>query len=135
MKAKGWVCITAFFIMIALFGCQAQSPASPRIVASVTVNWDREGHSFTRHYTDTEKMEAVLEYLRLLKTEQPAEAVFEYPEDASYCITVSLLDGTAHTYRQQQHRFFRREQMPWQEISPAQAAQLYGVLRQNKSDL
>jgi len=122
-----WVCC--------LFGCKAKTPSVPRVVSSVTVDWNRDGHSFTRYYTDLQKMEAVLLHLRLAQTEVPPEAVPEAVTNSVYKITVSLIDGTQHHYQQQQHRFFRFEQEPWQSISPERAAQLYTLLRQNKSDI
>lgn len=122
-----WICC--------LFGCKAKKPPVPRVVSSITVVWNRDGHNFTRYYTDIQKMEDILLYLRLAQTEEPPETAPEVPSDSAYHITVSLINGTKHHYLQQQHRFFRREQEPWQSISPELAAELYALLRHNKSDL
>lgn len=135
MKKKGFTFIFLCLSFLSLFGCGAEAPSSPRVVSSITVDWNRNGYHFSRHYTDAQKMEDILLYLRYAQTKEIPEADPEALPGSVYEITVVLMDGKKHIYRQQHHQFFRREQDPWQSISPELAIQLYALLRQNKSDL
>ena len=126
-----------FFLCLFLLsfsGCKAETEPTPRVVSGVRVDWQRKGVHFSRHYTDTKKVEALLLYLRLLKTEIPEADPYRQADNV-YTITVRLLDGREHRFQQQQHRYFRIEQAPWQQIPPGQAEGLYDLLRVLESDL
>ncbi|MBO5868543.1 MAG: hypothetical protein J6Q54_06530 [Oscillospiraceae bacterium] len=121
------------FVFLIMGGCKAYTRPTPRIVSAITIDWTREGVPLSRHYTDTKKIEDILLYLRLLKTEVPEAA----PQNATgdiFKITVKLINGKTHVCQQRQHRYFRWEQAPWQAISPEQASKLYGLL-EVQSDL
>ena len=124
------LCLTIFM----LCGCQKSTRPLCRFVTQVDISCDHGNIPIRRHYTSTEKMEAVLLYLRLLR---PGSAPLVDPdkEDADiYQITVSLSDGEQHIYRQKDHRYFRIENYGWQSISPERASRLYELLRHLQSD-
>lgn len=135
MKKKNLLLIAMIFVIAAMYGCQSQEKPLCRVVTQVDIACDHEGIPIRRHYTDTEKMEAVLLYLRLLN---PGGAPTKNPDqiDADiYEITVSLSDGHKKVYRQKDHRYFREAIGGWQSIAPDRAARLYTLMRHYGSDL
>lgn len=130
--------IVLFFLCISvscLWSCKAGNTPQPRVVTQVDIDWSREGVPISRHYTDTEKMEAILLYLRLVRQEGPPKTNPDELDGETYRIAVSLSDGQQHIYQQKKHRYFRRDSQPWQTISAEQAARLYALMRQYQSDL
>ena len=119
---------------LVLTGCKAEkvTPGS-RVVTGVQVTFQEEDAQLFRHYTQEQKMEYVLLYLRLLKKDGIAEP---QPDTArrEYCITVTHADGSCAVYRQRAHRYFSVDGRPWENIAPAQAAELYRILRYVPSD-
>lgn len=135
MKKKILVLLTISLAVAAMCGCQRTRRPLCRVVTQVDIACDHEGLPIRRHYTDTEKMEAVLLYLRLLR---PGDAPATDPEriDADvYEITVSLSDGQQKVYRQKDHRYFRDALNGWQNVAPERAARLYNLMRHYESDV
>lgn len=135
MKKKSLLLIATIFVIAAMCGCQKRKKPLCRVVTQVDIACDHEGIPIRRHYTDTEKMEAVLLYLRLLR---PSGAPGKDPDEIDadiYEITVSLSDGQKRIYRQKDHRYFREAVGGWQSIAPDRAARLYTLMRHYESDL
>ena len=135
MKKKISLFFVACFAAACLCGCQKSKRQLCRYVTQVDIYCDHDGLPIHRSYTDTEKMEAALLHLRLLR---PGGAPLVDPEtvDADlYEICVILSDGERHVYKQKDHRYFRSEGNGWQTIPPEQAAGLYTLLRHYQSDL
>jgi hypothetical protein len=124
-----------WFSAIILSGCvKKDAPSLCRVVTQVDISCQQENLLLQRHYTDLEKMEYVLLYLRLLKTQgKPDEAPQTQIGDI-YHITVSLSDGSKRSYLQMAHRYFSRDSRPWELIDPKQAAGLYYLMQKLPSD-
>lgn len=135
MKKKKCIFLITCLWALALFGCRSTPRVQCRYVTAVDITCDHGDAPIRRHYTDTEKMEAVLIYLRLL---QPGGAPAKDPDavDADvYEITVSLSDGHHRVYQQKDHRFFRNLTGGWQTVSPGHCHGLYTLMRNYESDL
>ena len=126
-------CFAAFF----LFGCQKQDQPRPRcrVVTQIDIVCQDQEQTVQRHYTDEEKMRAVLLYLRLLRVGRPAEIDPDTITADVYQITVHLSDGTQKVYSLKDHRFFKKETGGWLSIPPQQAADLYRLIWFYDSDL
>lgn len=136
MKKNLKLFLLFFFTAFIVSGCRANNTPVPlcRVVTGVDISCRQEHMLIRRHYTDHKKMQSVLLYLRLLDTQTASGVDPARIHDDVYEITVHLSDGNQHVYRQAAHRYFRRGSQPWQVIDPAQAAQLYSLMRQFPSD-
>ena len=122
--------------LVFLPGCKgASSPnALCRVVTQVDITGREKDVSIHRRYTDTQKMQWVLIYLRTLK---PGIKPQFPPEDAlgeTYEISLKFSDGSEKIYRQADHRFLSQDFHPWQSIAPGRAAGLYALMRAFPSD-
>ena len=128
-----------FFVtsLSALFmgGCaKVQKEAVFRVVTGVEISCQKEDVQIFRSYTDTEKMEYVLLYLRLLKP-LGRPTVDPTTVDADiYEITLQLSDGARKVYRQKDHRYLSADSGFWLTIDPAQAEGLYRLMRNIPGD-
>ena len=127
--------LIACFSFLTLCIC-TEKPAQPtlRVVTGVDISCNHKDVPIRRHYTDSDKMEYVLLYLRLL---QPTTTSQYEPESANadiYEITLQLLDGSHRIYRQKDHRYLCQGEGPWQAIAPEQAEGLYRLMRKLPSD-
>lgn len=131
-KIRVLLCVFLFL----LSGCRRDGPPKPacRVVTGVDISFRYEDMRLQRHYTNSEKVESVLLYLRLLKPLGKASHAQELPEEDLYEITVHLSDGSDRIYRQKAHRYFSRPERPWEQIDPGQASQLYQLMRHYPSD-
>ena len=135
MKKKTAFIFLLWITVLLLWGCGKEPRQQCRYVTQIDITCDHDGLQIHRLYKDTEKMEAMLLYLRLLHPGGPPATDPDIVDADIYEIKVSLSDGTQHLYSQKDHRYFRREQMGWQSISAEKAAQLYTLLRHYQSDL
>lgn len=131
---------TLFFIVLCLAvttlcACQKKQRQLCRYVTEVEISCDYNGLPIHRRYTENQKMEAVLLYLRLLRPGKPPPQSPDTIDAAVFEIKVSLSDGQHRTYRQKDHRYFREAESGWQSIEPEKASWLYTVLRHYQSDL
>ena len=129
-----------FFLILSLIsvffcGCQRETPPLCRVVTQIDVFCDHNGVPIRRTYRETEKMEAVLLYLRLLDSGKAPDIDPDTVDADVYEITVSLSDNNQHCYRQKDHRYFQRELNGWEQIPAEQASMLYAVMRYYPSDL
>ena len=123
------------FFVILLSGCTAKGTQPLcRVVTQVDISCQKEDVQIRRHYTDSQKMEYVLLYLRLLKPLGTPDTDPDQVDADVYEITVQLSDGEQKIYRQKDHRYLSQSGHPWKTIDPAQAAGLYQLMRQLPSD-
>ena len=129
------------FVMIALFatilcGCgKKNASTAPNFVTQVDISCQQNGKNFSIHYTDSEKVEAVLLYLRLLKSGRLPKQAPPAQDNSIYEIHVRLSNGESRLYKQVDHRFIWRKKTGWNAIPAEQAAGLYTLLRHYPSDL
>lgn len=125
------------FSAVIMCGCGTNNtPAQPlcRVVTQVDISCRKEHMLIQRHYTDTEKMEYVLLYLRLLKPLGKPDTDPDALDKDVYEITVHLSDGNRRIYRQKAHKYFSWDSRPWEMINSAQASGLYALMEHLPSD-
>ncbi|MBR4863784.1 MAG: hypothetical protein IKU07_04345 [Oscillospiraceae bacterium] len=118
-----------------LSGCASKNTAPiVRVVTGVEITCQHKDVQIRRAYTDMQKMEYVLLYLRLL---EPIGRPKTDPGAVSgdvYEITLQLSDGSKKVYKQKDHRYLAAGKAPWQEIAPEQAEGLYRLMRKIPDD-
>ena len=125
------------FFAIIMSGCgdhDTQVKTSDHIVTQVDVLCQQEHIRIQRHYTNNEKMESVLLYLRLLNPQGTPDANPNLLEKDVYEITVHLSGGKKRVYRQTAHRYFSKDFQAWEMIEPGKAFELYHILQKFPSD-
>lgn len=105
-----------------------------RLVVRVDVVGNTGSSILEKTYTHQEKMEAILNYLRLIKQRGPADSDPEQFAGESYTITLHLSDGSKQIYRQHANRFLSKDAQPWRNIDPEHAGFLYPLLQAMPSD-
>ena len=114
----------AFFCCLMLCACD-KKPTAPNLVTKISVT---DSTGLTHAYTEPQKMEVLLYYLRAL---EPSGKVKTDPErilGQSYRICVEFSDGQQTIYRQRANRFLSRDSHPWQNINSKKAAYLQPLL-------
>ena len=134
MKKFAKLLILLAFSASILSGCAKKATVPYRAVTEIDISFRYEDMHLQRHYTQTEKMESVLLYLRLLKPLGKPDADPEQILQDSYEITVRFSDGSTKFYRQKAHRFLCVQDHPWIRIDPGQASGLYALMRHYPSD-
>lgn len=105
-----------------------------RVVVRIDVTGRRDTEQLVKTYTHQEKMEAILNYLRLLPQKGPASGDPEQVAGDSYCITVYFSDGRQQIYRQHANLFLSTDAKPWRNIDQEHAEYLYPLLKAMPSD-
>ncbi len=123
-------CIIGSLLFGGFAGPKRNTPLC-RVVTRVDIRCDEES---LRTYTDTEKIEAVLLYLRLLDPLRPAKAAPEQFPNGEFQIQLTFSQGENRVFRQKAHRFFARDNAPWQTMDPRQATGLYTLILALPSD-
>ena len=125
-------------IVFCFCGCSryTDEPVTPlcSVVTAITVTFENGPIHAQRHYTASDKMQLILNYLRLL---QPYGSPDEDPETAQgsdFRIVLSYSDGCQKTYRQKGDRFMQNTEGIWKKIDPAKAAELSRIMGQTESD-
>ena len=135
MKKAITIFILFCFTSIIMSGCLANhSRPLTKVVTQVDISCQQEDVNISRHYTDSQKMEYVLLYLRLLKRKGKPDADPDTMDKDIYEITVHFSDGSSRLYRQKAHRYFSEGSGAWQMIDPVQAAGLYKLMEHLPSD-
>ena len=104
------------------------------LITQIRINCHRENTTVTRVYVQPHKIEAVLNYLRLLKISSPASCDPEYLSGNSYEIILYDAAGHCSIYRQKANRFFSKNSNPWKKIMPEQASLLDPLIRSIPTD-
>ncbi len=122
-------------VLLLLPGCRKEeAPKEVVLVTKITVICRQEGDVLARHYTDPQKMDAILHYLLRLKPYGFAERDPESVRGPAIEIQTDLSDGSRHIYRQRADRYFSKDSQAWELIDPKRAAMLYPLLEQMESD-
>ena len=133
---KIWILAT---LCVLLAGCRSsasQQNADPicRVVTKVSVTYENGAIHANRFYTSAEKMQRILNYLRLI---DPYGHPAEDPESSggsNYRITLSYSDGCEKTYLQKSDRYLKEDGGPWKKIDPTEAEELGRLMGQMESD-
>ncbi len=122
------------FLPILLQGCGKTEQPKYRAVTGVDIAFQHEDMLLTRYYTDDQKMESVLLYLRLVRPTHKPQNLPDLSGNDVYRITIYLSDGNTKQFYQAQHRYLIRPDRSWTTIDPGQASQLYKLMRHYPSD-
>ena len=122
-----------FSCILLLSGCAKKETSAYRVVTAVDISFRYEDMLLQRHYTQSDKVESVLLYLRLLKPLGKTTVPTGNDRDL-YHITVLFSDGSTKQYQQRAHRFLNRREHIWEIIDPGYAANLYALMRHYPSD-
>ena len=141
LKAGG-MCVKKWIIALltlALFCCgcsriDQETPGRPRLVEKITASYHGTAMELARSYTDQEKMEAVLLYLRHLAPYGPATEETDPLEDSGGHIVLHYSDGTTRVYELYASRYLRIDDGPWQNIKTERGQELPLLLGMMESD-
>lgn len=111
-----------------------KSASPPALVTQIDVVCQREYSSFTRHYTQTRKIEPILNYLRMLTYHGRPEDDPEQLAGNAYEIILYYANGRTSTFRQRADRYLSKDGQPWEKIRPEQAGLLFPLLESTASD-
>lgn len=120
-----------------LNGCsKADLPQQPfcRVVTQIHVTAAHDGTVSHHIYTDSEKMETMLNYLRQLSPDAAANIDPDTFRSDVFQITVSYSDGNQATYYQIYNDLFKEGSGSWQKVDADQGASLYPILCSMASD-
>ena len=120
-------------LCVLLCGCSHRQPQS-RLVTGIHVQAQQQQVILDRTYTDPEKMEAVLYYLRALEQRQPVSNDPERYAGRQDRIELTYSDGTTRQIFQRCDQFLSEDLGPWQTVDRKKAAFLYPLLKSIPSD-
>lgn len=109
---KAWLFLLVFCLFLA--GCSGKKPARTtlcRIATRIEVQRSTPEETYRFGYTEDDKIESVLLYLRCLDTWGFAQEA-ERPQEL-WQIQVELSDGSKHIYRQADDRYFQINGSAW----------------------
>lgn len=113
---KNFAILLLLLASILLPGCRKKLSAykvPSRIVTAVDIYCQKSTGTVLRHYTDTEKVESVLHYIRLLDPHGPTTVTAEAMQGDLFEIVVHLNDGGTRIHRQRSDTFAALHRMYW----------------------
>lgn len=120
-------------LLLMLTGCaKAEEMPACRVVTGVQVEFQQNGRILRRSYSKTENVQAVLNYLRILK---PYGPVIPEGNETSGCrITLHFSHGPDTVYLQQGNSYLCCDGGRWETINSNRATLLYPMLLLMPSD-
>jgi len=135
-KPKATILILLMSVSMLLGSCRTVSAdLDCRVVTGITVTFENGPFHVKRHYTTSEKMQKILNYLRVI---DPYGAPDENPETtigSMFQIVLTYSDGCEKTYLQKSDRFMMVQGQDWKKIDPSRARELSEILGKMNSDL
>jgi len=128
-----WFSVFLLIVVLPGCGCQAERPLVA-VVEKIEVIGSYQGEALLRTYTESQKIAAVLNYLRWLRPQFKADCDPEMIPGDEYTITVSLSDGVQEVYRQKTNGYLRKDNGRWENIDPEKGVMLYEIISQMDSD-
>lgn len=115
-------------------GCNMPQTQKSRLVTAMVLEVRQEDQVLCRQYTDPQKMEVVLSYLRALTGREHNCADPEQYAGPRYRIELHYSDGSTGYVFQHADRFLSRDFHPWQEIDSRHAAFLLPLVENMPND-
>ena len=140
MKKPRCLFLVAVGLLLMLSGCSRDvrpDPSKPamRFVSQIDVTYRNEKWAFRWIYTDQNKMEAVLLYLRTLTPLGQVAIDPQRVEREHYEIVLHYSDGGTMVYYQHADRYLSKGYTPFEQVDPKQARKLPLLLEQMPSDV
>lgn len=124
-----------FLLVIFLSGCGCQKTQTLiTVVEKVEVVGSYQGETLLRTYTKSQKVTAMLNYLRWLRPQYKADCDPEVIPGDEYTITVTLSDGEQEVYRQKTNGYLQKDDGRWENIDPEKGVMLYEIISQMEDD-
>ncbi len=132
---KWWFCILV--LCGVLSGCAARKNTTNalRVVTQVSVTASHNNEILRKVFVDSEKMEKVLNYLRLLDPYLPSKYEAETFRSDAFEIIVHYSDGSYTTYHQIYHDYLRTDSGAWLRINASYGSKLLSLLESMSTDL
>lgn len=133
MKIKFGLLILSFFLLLS--GCTREDPPSSfPLVTEITVHYENGPIHGELRYTEDEKMQQILTYLRLLNPYGQPQEDPETAEGTLFQIILTHSGGGSSVYQQKADRYLKTGQEPWLCIPPQKALELSLLLGYLESD-
>ena len=110
------------------------APSAPNTVVKVTVTYSSTQEHFFREYVSSNKMRAVLNYLRWIDPYGTPETDPDTARGGLFRIILHLADGTETVYLQKADQFMQADGGPWLTIDPDKAKTLTQIVAEMESD-
>ena len=125
-------------VLTILSGCGnytlSSTPSAPNTVIRVTVTYSSTQEHFHREYVSSNKMRAVLNYLRWVDPYGKPETDPDTARGGLFRIILHLSDGTQTVYLQRSDQFMQVNGGPWLTIDPDRAKTLHQIVAEMESD-
>lgn len=125
----------AVALLFCLSGCQKTEKPVSHLVTSVEVTCYHNNEVLTRNYEKSQKISAVLYYLRTQVYRGKAEINPEGLPGDKFSIILRYSDGHCDKIFQRANRYISRNYHTWQEIEEKPASKLYPLLLAVPGDL
>ena len=132
--------ILGVLCILSLCGCNRwfhydSGPTTCRVVESIDIYYENGPLQFHRVYTASDKMQSILNYLRLINPDGTPMEDPEASEGSTFRIVMTYTNGCQKTYLQKSDRFLLAEGQPWRNIDSKKAQELSRIIGVMESDL
>ena len=134
MRKTAVVFVLVSLILTACTPVCSETPGSPRLVTAIEASFDGDTITLHRQYTSSEKLRAVLDYIRCLEIYGTPESDTGIPASNCGKIVITFSDGTTKTYEQRGDQFLRQNNGSWHYINMEQAQEFPLLLAMMESD-
>lgn len=139
MVSRFWKMIVVTVMALYLTGCgkgyqTAPAQGASRFVVRVDVDGRHQSKRIQRSYDSQEKMVAVLNCMRLLRSLGPAKNDPGMLAGNGFDVRVWYSDGESGIYRLRSEQFLSKDSQAWQLVDPRQAQCLPPLLEAMPSD-
>ncbi len=136
-KSAFFICLLGAILSL-LVGCSNRSDdpteAACRVVTGISITYDNGPIHIEREYSHTEKLRAILHYLRWIDPYGTPEENPESVEGSLFRIVVRCDNGTEKIYLQKADRYMRIGDGQWLNINPNNALTLSKMIGAMESD-
>lgn len=126
--------IISFLISAGCTAAQSKPTEEYRIVTQIDVMYHKKPIVSEGSFTDPEKMQKILYYLRKISPYGTPSDDPEQVQSSDFYITLCYSDNTKKVYQQRDDRFMRVDGGPWKRIDPKRAVMLSRILGTLDSD-
>ena len=135
MQKRKWA-VLALVLCCLLNGCAAKrvTQNTVRVVTQISVTAAHNNEIIQKVFNKPEKMETILNYLRLLDPYLPSKYEAETFRSDAFEIIVRYSDGNHTTYHQIYHDYLKTDSGAWLRINSAYGSKLLSILENMPTD-